>query len=278
MTGKPLSTLLNEIVVAEDLLLPLSQNAARQGLTVVDGNPSEAELSELFSHDPVLAATLFRLANSAFYRGLAPVAGIDAALNRVGAERVCSEVRHYCLTALAAPPAILLPTYLPALAAHSLGCALGARWLAERCGYRLLAETAQMAGLLHDLGKYALLGGLERLVGEEPIAPLLGPQLVAGILADRHVAAGARLHTDWGLPAVFAPVIARHHDSPGEGQELLVVLVRLANLACRKLGLGWTLEADLVLPTTAEAQTLGLDEITLAELEIMLEDRLLLEV
>ena len=55
-----------------------------------------------------------------------------------------------------------------------------------------------------------------------------------------------------------------------------MLLVRLASLACRKLGLGSPAEVDLVLPTTAEAQALGLDEIALAELEIMLEDRLLL--
>lgn len=276
MTGKPLSILLDEALATADLMLPLPAEVARQGLEVVDGNPAATTLGEFLGGGPVLAGILFRCANSAFYRGLAPVAGIDEALIRVGTERVGSEIRQYCTAALAAPPGILLPVYLPRLERHSVGCALGTRWLAERCGYRLLAEPAQLAGLLHDIGKYALLAGLERLAGDETIAPLLSPQLVEGVLADRHVAAGLRLHVEWGLPAAVAAVIGRHHDSPGDVQELLVVLVRLANLACRKLGLGSVAETDLVLPTTAEAQALGLDEIALAELEIMLEDRVLL--
>jgi hypothetical protein len=37
--------------------------------------------------------------------------------------------------------------------------------------------------------------------------------------------------------------------------------------------LGWEADPDLVLPTTAEALFLGIDEIALAEFEIMLEDR-----
>ncbi len=276
MTGKPLSVLLDEALAVADLVLPLPEDVARQGLSVVDGTSSMITLRELLSRAPVLAGTLFRRANSAFYRGLVPVAGIDEGLIRVGPECFRDELRQCCAVALATPPGILLPAYLPKLEQHSLGCALGARWLAERCGYRLLAEQAQLAGLLHDIGKYALLAGLERLAADVAIAPLLSPQLVEDILADRHVAAGLRLHAEWGLPATFAAVIGKHHDSPGDGQELLVVLVRLANQACHKLGLGSVAEADLVLPTTAEAQTLGLDEIALAELEIMLEDQLLL--
>ena len=185
MTGKPLSVLLDEVLAAADLVLPLPAVVASQGLAVVDGQPSVAELSELLSHDPILAGTLFRLANSSFYRGLAPVAGIDEALTRVGPERVGSEVRQCCAAALAAPSGVLLPAYLLGLEQHSLGCALGARWLAERCGYRQLAEPAHLAGLLHDLGKYALLAGLERLAADETIAPLLSPQLVEGIQIGR---------------------------------------------------------------------------------------------
>jgi hypothetical protein len=53
----------------------------------------------------------------------------------------------------------------------------------------------------------------------------------------------------------------------------VVTLVRLTNLGCHKVGLGWKSDPDLILPTTAEAQCLDIDEITLAEYEIMLEDR-----
>ena len=51
-----------------------------------------------------------------------------------------------------------------------------------------------------------------------------------------------------------------------------MALVKLANKGCWKVGLGWKTGPDLVLPTTAEAQFLGINEIALAEYEIMLED------
>lgn len=276
MTRRPLSVCLEEVLCADDLVLPLHLPVARDSLQVLAGNPSAETVCMLSSHDPVLAATLFRLANAAFYQGLAPVAGIEEGLTRLGLDAVVAALKEHCSAAVAAPPGELLDNYLPTLWQHSLGCALGAGWLAERSGYRFLAKQAHLAGLLHDLGKFSLLAGLERLAAEEDVAALLVPQLVETILASRHVEVGSRLCAAWGLPEVLASAIADHHDKGEEGQELLTVLVRLANQGCHKLGLGCERDPGLVLPTTAEAQFLGLDEITMAEFEIMLEDHPLL--
>lgn len=273
MTPRPLSAGLEDVLNTGELVLPLHLPAARQSLQVLAGNPSIDEVCTLCSHDPVLAATLFRLANGAFYQGLAPVSGLDEALTRLGLEPAVATLRSYSAAAVAAPPGILLADYLPKLWQHSLGCAIGAGWLAERCGYRTLVGPAHLAGLLHDLGKFALLAGLEQLAADESVAALLVPQLIATILASRHVETGLRLRSEWGLPEAFAPVMAGHHDKGEEGRELLTILVRLANQGCHKLGLGWDNEPGMLLPTTAEAQFLGLDEIALAEFEIMLEDR-----
>ena len=50
--------------------------------------------------------------------------------------------------------------------------------------------------------------------------------------------------------------------------------MRLANLACRKLGIGTRTDPSLLLFSTAETQALGLKEVALAELEIVIEDAL----
>ncbi len=49
-------------------------------------------------------------------------------------------------------------------------------------------------------------------------------------------------------------------------------MVRLANLVCRKLGIGLRTDSDLILVTSSEAGLLGLSDIALAELEIAMED------
>lgn len=274
MNPRPLSVRLDEAIAAGHLQLPLHPASARQGLDLLAAGVSSLEkLTELISQDPVLTCTLFRAANSAFYQGLPKVATIGEALARIGLSRAGEELGRVCAEALDAAPGQLLPCYLPALWQHSHGCALGARWLAERCGYRALAEQAQLGGLLHDIGKFLLLAGLEQVATDDGTAPLLGTQLVAEVLTSRHVAEGLRLHAAWNLPDAFAAVIGRHHNGEPEAQELVVALVRLANQGCRKLGLGWESDSELVLPTTAEAQFLGIDEIALAEFEIMLEDR-----
>ena len=53
---------------------------------------------------------------------------------------------------------------------------------------------------------------------------------------------------------------------------ILLVAVRLANSACSKLGFGVREDREIQLETSLEASVLGLSDITLAELEIALED------
>ena len=70
-------------------------------------------------------------------------------------------------------------------------------------------------------------------------------------------------------------MVADHHAEELDTQNIVTALVKLANKGCRKAGLGLVQNPDLVLPTTGEAQFLGIDEIALAEFEIMLEDKFL---
>jgi HD-like signal output (HDOD) protein len=88
-----------------------------------------------------------------------------------------------------------------------------------------------------------------------------------------HVDQGLRLFDEWHLPEVYRAVVSQHHAEELETQNTMVVLVRLANSGCCKIGLGLAKNPDIALPTTKDAQFLGIDEIALAEFEIMLEDR-----
>ena len=63
-----------------------------------------------------------------------------------------------------------------------------------------------------------------------------------------------------------------HHRADYDTSNIQLVLVRLANLVCMKLGIGLRQDPELVLVTCSEAGLLGLTDITLAELEIAVED------
>jgi putative nucleotidyltransferase with HDIG domain len=164
---------------------------------------------------------------------------------------------------------------MPSLWLHAQGCALGAKWLAHRCGYQGLAEQAFLAGLLHDIGKQYLLALLEEIASCGDYNIPISDQLVMEVVATKHVELGLRMFEDWSLPETYREVVAEHHDDDWDRKNIVVALVKLANKGCRKVGLGLEHNPDLVLPTTGEAQFLGIDEIALAEYEVMLEDKFL---
>jgi HD-like signal output (HDOD) protein len=158
---------------------------------------------------------------------------------------------------------------------HSQACAQASRWLAERSGYRHLGQEAFLAGLLHDLGKFYLLQMLDELAARGGSPMPLSETLVVEVLDGMHVDQGCRLMEEWNLPEIYLQVAGRHHHEEFDGKASLTGVVRLANQACRKLGLGIHCNPEIILAVTPEAQTLGIGEIPLAELEIMLEDTFL---
>ena len=256
------------------LQLPVHSAVARRAAGLLSaGRPQATELAALAATDPVLASSLLRAANGAFYAGLPRISSLEEALCRIGCAVAGQVVASACREGKRAAGGRFSASYLEPLWQHSLGCALGAAWLARRCGYPGLVDLAHLAGLLHDFGKWLLLAGLGRLAGDGHAGGNLGDRLIEEVLASLHVELGLRLATEWHLPAEVAGVIGGHHETELDGQQPLLALVRLANLGCRKLGLGWARDPDLVLPTTAEAQMLSLDELAMAEFEIMLEDR-----
>jgi HD-like signal output (HDOD) protein len=269
-----LATLLRSALTAGAVPLPVHPATRTRSARLLQGErPTVAELAVLAGTDPALACHLFRAANSAFYSGLPKTRTLDEAILRIGVAESLRVVTKACQGSESSHPGLLTARYLEPLWRHSLGCAIGASWFADRCGYPDLAGSAHLAGLLHDIGKWQLLAALARLGrdghGDNPI----GEQLVEEILASLHVELGMQLVAEWNLPDGLDRVVGRHHQSGRNDEGLVVTLVRLANLGCRKLGLGWVCDPGLVLPTTVEAQVLGLDEIALAEYEIMLEDR-----
>jgi HD-like signal output (HDOD) protein len=154
---------------------------------------------------------------------------------------------------------------------HSLGCALGTKWFAEKTGYRELAQEGLLAGLLHDIGQLFLLKILEDVHASEPQISLSKP-VILEVFQHMHVEQGAILMQHWNIPELYSEIVRQHHDEIYDTSNTLLLLVRLVDMACRKVGIGLHHDPSIVLATTAEAQALGVKEMVLAELEIMLED------
>ena len=74
------------------------------------------------------------------------------------------------------------------------------------------------------------------------------------------------------MPEYFCVIARDHHMQEIDEKNQLLLLVRMANQVCHKLGIGLVKDSALILPSTLEAHLLNLTEIDLAELEIALED------
>lgn len=227
-----------------------------------------AGMARLIGADPVLAATVMRVANSAFYGLRGRVGSLPRAVATLGFEAIrgivlAASLRH--LGRQLDPPLLDGGEWL----AHSVSAALAARRLAQVHPGPLEAETAFLAGLLHDLG-WAVFAATQPLAtracrDDLAAAPDRSAPRCAGIERQHfgvtHAECGALVAAHWGLPEPIVLAIREHHGGDGGSAAAgpLGAIVRSADAAAtmlvRPLGceVGW----DRPVPSTAELEALA---------------------
>jgi HD-like signal output (HDOD) protein len=230
------------------------------------------EVIRLISEDQSLASQVLKVGNSSYYTGLSKVATIKDAVVRLGAQEIANLVMMASQVELYRSGDPALNNAMQKLWDHALSCATGARWLASKTGYSSLATEAFMGGLLHDIGKLAIIKALDEILQVGGTNANVSEILINEILDTMHEDVGHRLMLSWSLPETYCSIAVNHHKPEYDGNDILLVLVRLANLACRKVGKDLKPDPTVALVGASEAQFLGVKEITLAELEIIVED------
>lgn len=185
--------------------LPSHPTVALRVLWLVDDPSSDvARLAKTVELDPLLAARLIRISNSAYYSLRTPVTNVPRAIAALGFATVRS---------LAASAACGLTDEDTAVEgdfwSHAAAVANAAQLVAPR--YGVPPSDAFALGLLHDLGEALL----------HQAAPAAWSQLGARPTAERelelfgitHAEAGARVLEAWKFPAPFCEAIANHHHS-----------------------------------------------------------------
>jgi putative nucleotidyltransferase with HDIG domain len=230
--------------------------------------------ARLIGASPVLASTLLRVANSAFYGLRGRVDSLPRAVATLGLEAVRGIVLAASLRHLGRQ---LEPSLLDGdeWLAHSVATAVAARRLAaRRCG-AADGDTAFVAGLLHDLG-WAVFAASQPATARRCFQALAAATDRAGERpADierahfglTHAECGALIAARWDLPGRIVVAIREHH-GPAVGADTDAPLdhdVRLAEAAAsalvRPLGCeaGWAVEpphdGDLELLTDLAAAT-----------------------
>jgi len=261
-----------EALASDSLQIPVySSTVSRLQATVAKDDADAKKIEQVLSQDAALSAQVLRVANSPFYGGLTKISTISGAAQRLGLRQVVNIATLTAQRAAHTSSDPVVQSLMQHLWQHSVGCAIGAKWLAEHANYREYASEAFMAGLLHDVGALMLLRVLESLRSDER-EQRMPESLILEVITALHAEQGARLIRHWALPESYAEVAANHHNPDADPADTLTQLIRVANQACHKLGMSLTPDPSIRLSTLPECNSLGVTEMTLAELEIAIED------
>ena len=211
------------------------------------------EVVELLRSDAALSADLLRRANSPAYGFAANIDTLQQALVVLGFD----ELRRIALVAATkgfAGPVLQAPE-LRACWRHSLAVALLAEELARGSG--VSPERAYTAGVMHDIGRLALLTArpddLAAIISEATFGPSIDD---TGYLLDRerekfgfdHTEAGSWLARRWDIPVDLQAAAGRHHDRPEAGPVSLLQVIQYAVLLADLIGFGVSPREELGSP------------------------------
>lgn len=268
-----LTSMIAARVDSNEFKLPVFNRVALEVQNAVSAEADIRKIESIILKDQALASEILRVANSAFFAGLAKQQNIQQALVRLGTDRALSLVMMTARKQAFSAAHPLLCQIMNKLWQHAAASATACRWVAIKCGYPEQAETAFLCGLLHDLGSLVVLKALDEIlltgIGQDLTEPLIHE-----VFASLHTEYGHRIMQSWHLPPHYAQLALNHHQPARDNSDQLLLIVRVVDAACAKVGIGLSHEPTLVLEALEESRLLGFREVHLAELEIQLEELL----
>lgn len=188
--------------------LPRSPQIAGAALRAIRSDRPITKVAEIIHEDPVLAAGLVRLGNSALYRHKGPeVRSVAEAIDRLGTNLVQRQILGSCMGSL------FSSVQLRNVWNHSVDVAAISRQLATLSKRGELDELV-LLGLVHDIGRivFATVGDsskeLASLQDDGKISLLEAEEMVYGM---GHPEIGADLLMDWNFPSDMIEAVRNHH-------------------------------------------------------------------
>lgn len=171
------------------------------------------ELSRLVAQDPGIAAKMMSVANSAGYSRGDSVNTLEQALSVIGTSMIKTIVINESVFQVFDKFSRTSDVNFSQIWLHSLFCGVKARMLAVRMSYSN-PEEAYLAGLLHDVGRFAMLAISPREYAQHFLAPDNDSLCLVEIrtLQASHPEVGAWLIEQWRLDSFIADSVLYHHE------------------------------------------------------------------
>jgi putative nucleotidyltransferase with HDIG domain len=274
MQEKSMADLIEERIDRGGIELPVFHRIALKIQSLLSKDDyNTKDIAKLIHQDQSLATHVLESANSSFYAGLSPAKTIHDAVVRLGAKSILNVVMIVTQKQTYDSRNKRYQRWTNPLWSHALGVGLGAKWLAMRLGLDKLAEESFLAGLLHDVGKLLIIKIIEELEEDTIVHRNLSDSVIDDVINLMHCEKGGRLMNHLNMPEVYAQIVSKHHDESLNGESVMMNLVNMSNLACKKAGIGLKHDPGIMLSTTPEAVNLMASDILLAELQVELEQK-----
>lgn len=221
--------------------LPPLPHIAMQAMKLVENpNVTANQITELISQDTALAARLLKISNSAMFARRAKISTVSQAILMVGLKTLKGIILAATLRGMSRQESQLENMIWQ----NSLCTAFCANFITKQLRYKFHEETFTL-GLLHDLGKIALLTQIPReyaLTVRETVKGFTFTEAEQDRLGYSHALVGAMVAKKWNFPQDICQVILHHHDPldlPYTDEVIIrTAIVQTADLMAHAIGIG----------------------------------------
>ena len=255
-------------------LPPFDKTALRIQMEIQKPDVKISKIEKLIIADPAMSSQILKVANSAFFRGLSKVMTIREAIVRMGLDEITRIVIILTQKNLYDTKDAFIKNYRNGLWQHALVCALTSQWVAREAGFEEATQEVFFASLMHDIGKLFLITVIEKIKGSKEVPFIPSKSVINEIIKGQHAEQGYLLLKKWNIPDKYCQVAKEHHDKKFDTTNIPLIILRLVNKSCNKVGISIEKKEDSENSVTAEANFFGFSEIKLAQLELQIEDSL----
>ena len=254
-SSEELAELLLEVFQTPDYRPPVLPSVALEIAALTKKpNASYDEVIAVLQNDPLIVASVVKLAQSSLYGGR--LQSLHNAVQRLG----MNTLRDIVWQVAAGQRLFTVHRYAPLmerLRAHSIFTAHAARIIASRVG--LAAEHAFLCGLLHDMGTAGTLIALAEVGAQAP--PLTNLLMAIDAV---HAHAGAVIAKLWQLAPEIVSAIEHHHHFQPDVPDIpvLCAVICVAEHLAEQHGFG------VSVPSATGSRTIKLDSQNVTELEL----------
>lgn len=257
-------------ISSEEFQLPnLPEVSTRAMQLLRDDDTDVQQLESIIQADPAIATKLLKVANSALFSGTTQITSVSQAIVRIGFNTTNQLVMGFAMETLFISSSKAIKHLMQNLWYHSVTVASIASVLSKELK-RFDSGQALLAGLIHDIGKVAVLNYIDKNNKD------LSYEEIEAVVTKLRADIGSMILTKWNFPEEFVGVVEgvedwqRDHDQAADLCDLVMLAQLHANIqnqtisdtpamfelpSFRKLGLHeWSPEAGLGVLEKAEQE------------------------